>query len=200
MWRSRVAFAYRTGKPIYLQYVCHKLIIRVGNVTKLIGNRPFACLHFVMNHLTLPRCFGGSDSTATCRNHVFFIKLFICMPFCHLSYCSPHEFRVVRINRRKTVFGRRLERIINLGETRNRRYIIIYPGFFLMIIVLFYVLIASNRYTHELSTSCQNSLFEQTPQVLFTEGNWVKFFLTIIPNFDPPLLCGILNINLFVVV
>ena len=160
---------------------------------------PFACLHFVMNHLTLPRCFGGSDSAATCRNHVSFIKLFICIPFCHLSYCSPHEFRVVRVNRRKTVFGRILEQIKNLGETRNRRYTIIYPGFFLMIIVLFCVLIAPNRYTHELSTSCQNILFEQTPQVLLP--NKVKFFLTIIPNFDPPLLCGILNIKtLFVIV
>ena len=59
---------------------------------------------------------------------------------------------------------------MNLGETRNRRYTIIYPGFFLMIIVLFCVLIAPNRYTHELSTSCQNILFEQTPQVLFTVG------------------------------
>ena len=92
---------------------------------------------------------------------------------------------------------------MNLEETRNRRYTIIYPGFFLMIIVLqFCVLIAPNRYTHELSTSCQNILFEQTPQVLFTEkGIRVKFFLTIIPHFDPPLLCGILNIKtLFVIV
>ena len=170
-FKGRIRVSYRSSPVVkkYLPiqespstYVCHKLIMRAGNVTKIIGNRPFACLHFVMNHLTLPRCFGGSDSAATCRNHVSFIELFICIPFCHLSYCSPHEFRVVRINRRKTVFGRRLEQIMNLEETRNRRYTIIYPGFFLMIIVLqFCVLIAPNRYTHELSTSCQNILFEQ---------------------------------------